>query len=329
MITETKVPLRRLGESDLEISALGLGTWQFSKGNNMVGRYWSDVNETDIEKIVEVSYSGGINWFDTAEVYGKGKSEEALALALNKLKDGGEKAFIATKWWPLFRKADSIIKTIDERIVTLKDKKIDLYQIHQPYSFSSVKAEMDALAELLKQGKIRYAGVSNFNEAKMREAHAVLKEHGFPLVSNQMKYSLLDRRIEKNGVLQAAKELGMTIIAYSPLEQGLLSGKFHKNPELLQNIKGMRKHFSAIKPQNLERTRPLIDLLDKLAIDYGVSTTQIALNWLIHFHGDTIVAIPGASKIHHAEQNIGTLSFKLSQKHLQEIDRVSNKVALK
>jgi aryl-alcohol dehydrogenase-like predicted oxidoreductase len=324
--TSTNIPLRRLGGTDLEISALGLGCWQFSKGSGMVGRFWPVLDQKEVRGIIKTSLEGGINWFDTAEVYGKGKSEEALAEALNELGDEAKEALIATKWWPLFRTANSLISTIEERLRALKGRQIDLYQIHQPFSMSSVRAQMDAMATLLKNGNIRHAGVSNFNAQKMREAHAVLKSYGFQLVSNQVKYSLLDRRIEENGILDAAKELGMTIIAYSPLEQGILSGKFHKNPELIKNITGPRKYLSHFKPTGLEKTKPLIDLLNSLAQEYGVTTSQIALNWLIHFHGDTVVAIPGASKIRHAEENIGTLTFKLSDEHLNEIDRVSKQV---
>lgn len=225
------------------------------------------------------------------------------------------------------RGAGSITITIDKRIKALQGKTIDLYQIHQPFSFSGVKAEMDAMIELLENNKIKNVGVSNFNEAKMREADQVLKSAGYSLASNQVKYSLLDRRIETNEVLDAAKELGITIIAYSPLEQGILSGKFHKNPEMIKNISGPRKYSNLFKRSGLEKTRPLIDLLEKFAEKYGVSQTQIALNWLIHFHGDTVVAIPGASKLHHAQENIGTLQFSLSKEDMDEIDLVSRAVS--
>ncbi|MFS1514607.1 aldo/keto reductase [Chengkuizengella sp. SCS-71B] len=327
VISQTE--LRNLGASDLKISALGLGTWQFSKGNGFVGGFWPVLEKQEIEEIIQISLRGGINWFDTAEAYGRGKSEEALADVLNGLGDEAKDALIATKWWPALRTAKSIRQTITQRLQSLKGREIDLYMVHQPFSFSSATAEMNEMAVLLKEGKINYVGVSNFNERKMREAHLALKKHGFPLVSNQMKYSLLDRRIEKNGVLDAAKELGITIIAYSPLEQGILTGKFHKKPELIKNITGPRKLASGFKASALQRTQPLIDLLDNLAKEYNVSASQIALNWTIHFHGDTIVAIPGATKKHHAEENVGTLTFKLSDKHLAEIDKVSKEVSVK
>ncbi|MCP8967359.1 aldo/keto reductase [Ectobacillus ponti] len=326
MELQTKIKKRRLGSSDLYVSALGLGCWQFSKGSGLVGRFWPVLDENDVRDIVRKSLEGGINWFDTAEVYGKGKSEEALANALHALGNQADSALIATKWWPLFRTANSLTGTIEERLRALQGREIDLYQIHQPFSFSGVRAQMHAMAELLQSRKIRHAGVSNFNAAKMREAHAALGEHGFPLVSNQVKYSLLDRRIEENGILDAAKELGITIIAYSPLEQGILSGKFHQNPELIRNITGPRKYMPQFKSAGLEKTRPLIDLLARLADEYGVTSSQIALNWTIQFHGDTVLAIPGASKVRHAEENIGALQFELSPAHLRQIDEVSREV---
>ncbi|WLR42091.1 aldo/keto reductase [Bacillus carboniphilus] len=330
MTTSSSISLRNLGASDLKVSPLGLGTWQFSKGKRLAGiKFWPDLEKQLIQEIVKVSLRGGINWFDTAEIYGKGASEAVLADALNELGDEAKEALICTKWWPAFRRAKSINQTIDQRLEALKGRKIDLYLVHQPFSFSSANEEMNQMAQLLQEGKINHVGVSNFSEKKLREAHGALKEQGFPLVANQMKFSLLDRRIERNGVLDAAKQLGVTIIAYSPLEQGILTGKFHKNRELIKNIVGPRKYLSGFKESSLTRTQPLIDLLERLAKEYDISTSQIALNWTIHFHGETIVAIPGATKKHHAEENIGALTFRLSDKHLAEIDKVSKEVSLK
>ncbi|WP_408640729.1 aldo/keto reductase [Salipaludibacillus keqinensis] len=327
MSTKTKVAQRRLGKSKMKISALGLGCWQFSKGQGFVGRFWPDMPQEDINDIVKMSLEGGINWFDTAEVYGKGQSEQALGEALTNLNVPEDQALIADKWWPLMRGSYSITSTIDKRIEALNGRTIDLYQVHQPFSLSSVKAQMKAMAELIRNNKVRHVGVSNFNEYKMREAQQVLQDEGYFLASNQVKYSLLDRRIEKNGVLDAAKELGITIIAYSPLEQGILSGKFHKNPELISNISGPRKYSSLFKPSGLRKTKPLVELLEQMAEKYGVSETQIALNWLIHYHGNTVVAIPGASKKHHAKENIGALQFILSDEDMDAIEQASRKVA--
>ncbi|GAB1533263.1 aldo/keto reductase [Brevibacillus formosus] len=322
---ETPV-LRKLGGSDLMLSPLGLGCWQFSNRQGIVGKFWPVIGPDDVLKIVQTSLHGGINWFDTAEVYGKGQSEQMLAKALKDAGTLADSAHIATKWWPVFRTAKSIGNTIDERIRLLDNRTIHLHQVHQPYSLSSVASEMNEMAKLVKQGKIQNVGVSNFSAKNMREADRVLREHGLRLISNQVKYSLLDRRIEQNGILDTAKELGIAIIAYSPLEQGILSGKFHKNPALVQSITGPRKWTSPFRSTGLKKSQPLITVLEELARKYDASATQIALNWLIHAHGETVFAIPGASKVHHAEENVKAMRFSLTSSELQEIDKVSKQV---
>ena len=181
---------------------------------------------------------------------------------------------------------------------------------------------MEAMVRLVKENKIGYVGVSNFSVTQMRSAWKVLHKHGIPLVSNQVRFNLLDRKIESNGILQTAKELGISIIAYSPLAQGLVTGKFHENPELLKNI-GMRKHSSQFKPRGLEKSNPLIKTIQELAIKYEVTSSQVALNWLIYFHGDTVVAIPGATRESHAKENIGTMNFRLSDEDMSLLDKES------
>lgn len=289
----------------------------------MAGKFWPALEDNLINRIVKTSLDGGINWFDTAEIYGNGASEKALSRALT---DNGKKPgeiMIATKWWPMFRTASSILKTIDQRIEALSPFPIDLYQVHQPWGFSNVNSEMDAMAKLVSEHKIRYVGISNFSAAQMRLAWEALQKHGITLASNQVRYNLLDRKIESNGILQTAKELGISIIAYSPLAQGLVTGKFHENPELLKNI-GMRKYSSQFKPAGLEKSRLLIKTIQELAIKYNVSTSQIALNWLINFNGDTVFAIPGATKESHARENIETMNFILSAEDLSLLDQESS-----
>ncbi|SFI74722.1 Predicted oxidoreductase [Paenibacillus sp. UNC496MF] len=314
---------RRMGASDLELSPLGLGCWQFSKGSGLVGKFWPALDDADIASIVRISLAGGINWFDTAEVYGGGRSEEALADALNAIGATPEDARVATKWWPVLRTADGIPRTIGERERRLKGWPIALYQVHQPFSFSSATAEMNEMAKLAKAGRIRHVGVSNFSAAKMREADRALRAHGLRLTSNQVKYSLLDRRIEQNGVLETAKELGVAIIAYSPLEQGLLSGKFHRDPGLVKRLSGPRRFSPGFRAAGLQRTLPLIDRLEELAAKYGASPSQVALNWLIHANGETVFAIPGASKPRHAEENVRAMTFALDADELRELAELS------
>lgn len=316
------LPLRPLGKSDLMITPIGLGCWQFSKQNNMAGKFWPNLEDTLIKQMVKISIEGGINWFDTAEVYGNGASERALAAALNDLGKKPGEIIVATKWWPMFRTASNILKTIDQRKEALAPYPIDLYQVHQPWGFSNEKAEMKAMAQLVNEQKIRYVGVSNFSASKMRSAWEALQKFGIHLVSNQVRYNLLDRKIESNGIMQTAKELGISIIAYSPLAQGLVTGKFHDNPELLKNI-GMRKYSSFFKPAGLIKSRPLIETVKEIAINYDVTPSQVALNWLISFHGETVVAIPGATKESHAKENAGAMTFSLSADELSILDKKS------
>ncbi len=320
------VKRRSLGQTDLTICPLGLGTWQFSKGTGMVGKFWGALDDALTEEIIKTSLDGGINWFDTAEVYGGGESEKILAKALDNIGVTQEEARIATKWWPMFRTSSSINKTIHTRKEALRNRPIDLYQIHQPYSYSSVDKQIRAMIELVKAGHINQVGISNFNVADMVNSHGILSENGLTLASNQVKYSLLDRRIEKNGILQSAKDLGISIIAYSPLEQGLLTGKFHDNPALIHDAKGPRRFQSKFKEAGLAKSKPLITLLDSIGEKYNVSASQVALNWTIHYHGETIFAIPGATKVHHAQDNVGALTFKLDDSELEEISRTSWKV---
>ncbi len=317
---------RLLGNSDLLLSPIGLGCWQFSQGVGLIGRYWPKLDDQSITDMVQASLQGGINWFDTAEIYGNGASESALAKALIELDVNEDDALIATKWWPLFRTAANIAKTFEQRQVALAGRRIDLYQIHQPFSWSSVKKQMNEMAKLVERGLIRYVGVSNFSAKAMREADHVLREHGLRLVSNQVKYSLLDRKIEDNGVLQTALELGISIIAYSPLEQGILSGKFHGEDESV-SISGPRKWMKKFRSKGLERSLPLIDLLNHLSQKYEVTPSQIALNWLIHANGDAVFAIPGASKIEHVADNTGTMKFQLTPGELQSLGDLSSRVA--
>jgi aryl-alcohol dehydrogenase-like predicted oxidoreductase len=319
---ETKSRLRNLGKSDIKITPIGLGCWQFSKRGNMAGKFWPSLEDETILEIIRISLEGGINWFDTAEIYGNGNSEKMLAKSLVTLGKNPGDVIIATKWWPLFRFASNILKTIDVRLKCLDPFPVDLYQVHQPYGFSSEVKEMEAMVKLVEAKKVRHVGVSNFSAKQMRSAWDTLQKSGISLVSNQVQYSLLQRKIETNGVMDTAKELGITIIAYSPLAQGLVTGKFHNNPELLKNI-GYRKYTSMFKPKGLEKSRPVIELVQKLALKYEVTPSQVALNWLINFHGETVVAIPGATKAKHALENTGTMKFLLSPEDMQLLDEVS------
>jgi aryl-alcohol dehydrogenase-like predicted oxidoreductase len=317
-----KSNLRPLGRTDMKVTPIGLGCWQFSKQNNLAGKFWPKLEDGLTDKIVSLSIEGGINWFDTAEIYGNGASERSLSRSLQAAGKKPGEVLIATKWWPMFRFASNIPKTIDARIKALSPYPVDLYQVHQPWGFSNERNEMKFMAELFERKLIKYVGVSNFSAKKMKNAWETLDKKGIPLASNQVLYNLLNRRIESNGTMDMAKKLGISIIAYSPLAQGLLSGKFHDNPELIKST-GYRKYSPLFKLNNLEKSRPVVIMVKDLAAKYNVTPSQIALNWLIHYHGDTVVAIPGATKETHAEENTGAMSFRLSDEDMSRLDKES------
>ncbi len=315
-------PLRRLGRSDLMVTPIGLGCWQFSQGRGW-NKYWPVLPEEEIEAVVAASLDGGINWFDTAEAYGGGESERQLSRVLQKAGRRPGDVIMASKWMPLLRRAGSLGATIDDRIRCLSPFPIDLHQIHNPASLSTVESQARAMAALVKAGKIRFAGVSNFGAKAMRRMHQVLAGEGLPLVSNQVHYSLLHRAIERNGVLDAAKELGVAIIAYSPLAQGVLTGRFHDDKSQVKALKGLRKWRGFYRAKALARSRDLIEALKQVAERHGATPAQIALAWLFTFHGETVVAIPGASRKSQAESNAASMSLKLGPADLACLDEIS------
>jgi len=276
-----------------------------------------------VRDIVRAALDGGISWFDTAEVYGWGASEEGLAAALHAAGKQPGEVLVATKWWPMLRTARSITGTIDERLRRLGGFPIDLHQVHQPFALASIGAQMDAMAELVKAGKIRGVGVSNFSARRMRAAHEALARHGLPLLTNQVKYSLLDRRVELDDTLQTARELGVTLIAYSPLEQGLLTGVFHQDPDLIRRRPGFRRYLPEFRRERIVRSAPLIEALRRIGDRRGASPAQVALCWLLCAHGDLVVAIPGATKVRHAVEAAGAMGFRLDEGEVRELDELS------
>jgi aryl-alcohol dehydrogenase-like predicted oxidoreductase len=311
---------RRLGKTEIWVSPVGLGCWQFSGG--VIGSfYWDSVSKTRADEIVKVSLEGGVNFFDTAELYGFSRSEKMLSAALTKAGIADRKVVVATKWLPILKTANSIRKTIANRQAALAPFGIELYQVHNPSSISSVEEQMDAMADLVEQKKIGAIGVSNFSPELMRRAHRALAKRGISLASNQVRYSLLDRHIEKDGTLEAAKELGITIIAYSPLAQGVLTGRFHRDPGSINKLPFIRRR---IVRRMVEKSRPQVEMLREMSTFYGVSTAQIALNWLINYSGDMIVAIPGATKAEQAAQNAYAMSFTLSPSDMKRLDSLCN-----
>ena len=319
----TPSPLRALGQTDIHISPIGLGVMEFAGGGGLMGFAFPKMAQEEKNATVKAALDGGINWFDTAELYGKGVSEASLSAALKAAGKQDEDVVVATKWWPLFRTARDIPRSIHQRLRFLGGYSIGLYQVHQPFSFATPEAEMDAMADLVEAGLIRSVGVSNFNAGRLRRAHAQLAKRGLKLASNQVLYSLLERGIETDGTLETAKELGVTIIAYTPLASGLLTGKYHQNPELLK-----RKPFywRGILQRGLEKSRPLVNALEEIGKRYNATPAQVALNWVIHFQGETVVTIPGATNPRQAQESAAAMNFQLSPDELVQLDELSRRI---
>lgn len=315
--------LRRLGKTDLLVSPIGLGVMELSGGGGLLGRMYPVIPQEEKNAIIKAAVDGGINFFDTAEMYGAGVSEESLANGLKAAGIADKDVIIETKWQPILRTANNISKTIDDRLRFLGGYSISNYMIHQPMSFSSPEAEMNAMADLVEAGKIKSVGVSNFNPARMRRAYAALDKRGLPLALNQVRYSLIHREIETDGTLETARELGVTIVAYTPLGSGILSGKYHKNPVLLEQKTVLRKN---LLKREIERTRMLIAALDEIAVTHDVTVAQVALNWVIHFNGEIVVTIPGATKVRQAQESAGAMNFVLSANELEKLDQISRKL---
>jgi aryl-alcohol dehydrogenase-like predicted oxidoreductase len=314
---------RTLGKTNIEVSPIGIGVMMWAGGSGILWGRMPAIPEEVKNTIIKEAYDGGINFFDTAEIYGSGASESSLVKALKANSVDDKDVVIGTKWRPIFRRARNMRKSITDRLKYLDGYTIDLYMIHLPYSFSSVKSQMEEMVKLAKDNKIRSVGVSNFNEKKMRKAHEVLEKYDIPLAVNQMNYSLLKRDIESNGVLDTAKELGITITAYTPLGQGLLTGKYHDDKSLLDS---KFFFFRRGAKKKIKKSQSLIDILAEIGNNHEATPGQVALNWVITFNQDTVITIPGATKVGHAKESAGAMDFSLSTTELNEIAEASEKI---
>jgi aryl-alcohol dehydrogenase-like predicted oxidoreductase len=293
---------------------MGLGAWQW--GDRLVWQFGHGYGDEDARKAFQASLSEGIRFVDTAEIYGSGRSERLLGRFL---KETNQPVLVATKFFPYpwrFTKA-TLPRALKASLERIGIESVDLYQVHWPPLTISTDVAMDGLADCVKEGLARTVGVSNYGHNGMVAAYSALARHNVPLASNQVHYSLLNRGIEKNGVLARAQELGVRIIAYSPLEQGLLTGKYSAdNPP-----SGTRARLYA---GLLPRIKPLLKALTEIGQDQGGKTNaQVALNWTIC---KGTLPIPGAKIEAQAQQNAGALGWRLSEAQVARLDEVSEAV---
>ena len=306
-----------LGNTDLRVTPLGLGVWQW--GDTMTWEYGKGYGEADLKPIYEATLAAGINFIDTAEIYGQGRSETLVGQFMRET-NTRDQVVLATKFAPLPWRfpPGRLLHALRASLNRLGLSQVDLYQIHWPYSLLPVETWMEALAEAVKAGLTRAVGVSNFSPSQTIRAHAVLARHGIPLASNQVEYSLLDRKPETSGLLKVCADLGVTVIAYSPIAKGALTGKY--TPDNVPTGMLRRKYNRNL----LTRIQPLIDDLRNIGQVHGdKSPAQVSLNWLIC---KGAVPIPGAKNLRQAQENFGAVGWRLTDEEVAKLDETSDKV---
>jgi aryl-alcohol dehydrogenase-like predicted oxidoreductase len=290
--------------NELNIAPLGVGAWAW--GTTRLWGYGKEYNRSDVGRAFRASMAEGVTLFDTAEMYGSGASERIIGEMLREGAFEGTPV-IATKFAPLpYRlSARSLLKAVDKSLERLGIETIDLYQIHFPNPIFKINGLMDALAETVKAGKVRRVGVSNYGADQMKRAHDRLASHGVSLASNQVEYSLLQRAPETNGVLEACRDLGVTLIAYSPIAKGLLTGKYGPGGDRPSGL--VRRIGRAFGEQNLKKIEPVLNILREIGEAHNKQPAQVALNWLITQR--STFPIPGAKNELQARQNAGALGW--------------------
>lgn len=326
---------RKIGNTDLELSVITFGAWAAG------GWMWGSTDRNDAIKAIQASYEEGVTSIDTAPIYGQGDSEEIVGEALQGI--SRDKVQIITKYgmrWDLakgdfamkskdnsgkdidvykYAGRESIIKECEDSLRRLKTDYIDLYQIHWPESTTPIQETMETVADLIKQGKVRHAGVCNYNVEQMKEADKYVN-----LVSNQVPYSMVKREIEEN-VVPFSLENNKSIIAYSPLERGLLTGKMKPGHTFAEGDHRANLYF--YKDENLKRTAAFLNKIRPFAEEKKASLSQLVLRWTIEQPGIKI-ALAGARNAEQSIQNAKAVNVKLSKEEIAFITSELNKLEL-
>lgn len=322
---------RKLGHSDLEVSAITFGAWAAG------GWMWGSTDRNEAIDAIRASYQVGVTSIDTAPIYGQGVSEEIVGEAIKGF--SRDKVQILTKFgmrWDLakgdfgfksykndgeaidvykYAGKESIIYECEQSLKRLGTDYIDLYQIHWPDSTTPIDETFEAVSKLIDQGKIRFAGVCNYDAAQMAEAEKTLQ-----LVSNQIPFSMVNRDIEKETVPYCIAN-NKSILAYSPLERGLLTGKITSDYKFKDgDHRAGHAHF---QPDFVEKTNQLLDKIKPIAEKHNASLGQLVLRWTIERPGITI-ALAGARNAEQAVQNAEAININLSKEELKTIDDLVN-----
>jgi aryl-alcohol dehydrogenase-like predicted oxidoreductase len=308
-----------LGPTNLRVSRLGIGAMVW--GDMSTAPRWNPARNVygpassaeEQRAALEASLAAGVNFIDTAAMYGKGASERRVGELT-----AGKDVVVATKFPSGFvSRASSLPATLEDSLARLGRASIDLYQVHYPFRWMSISTLMNLMADAVEAGRVRAVGVSNYSAVQMRTAHAELARRGIPLASNQVQYSLLHREPETDGVLDACRELGMTLIAYMPLASGALTGKYSAT----SRPAGWRRYTASFRGKNLAALGGFVEMLSQVGKRYDKSPSQVALRWLIQQEG--VLPIPGAKNADQATSNAAALGFTMDDEEINAIDRAS------
>jgi aryl-alcohol dehydrogenase-like predicted oxidoreductase len=309
---------RTLGKSNLEVSAIGFGCMGLNFG------YGTAVAKEDGIALIRQAYERGVTFFDTAEMYGPFTNEEMVGAALKPMRD---KVVIATKFGfnivdgkstGFNSRPEHIKKVADESLKRLGIEAIDLFYQHRVDPAVPIEDVAGAVKDLIKQGKVRHFGLSEPSAQTARRAHAVQ-----PITAIQNEYSLWTRGPETNGILKACEELGIGLVAYSPLGKGFLTGAMGKDTKLADN--DFRRALPRFTPEAMQANQALVDLLKDMATRKKATPAQIALAWLLA-QKPWIVPIPGTTKLHRLEENVAAAEVKLTKQDLASIEEAASKI---
>lgn len=308
---------RRLAGSDVTLPSLGVGTWAWGDSSTWgMGTYDTDLTRDTIREAWDASIDAGATLIDTAEVYGGGESERIIGTLLADDPDRAQRAVVATKFMPSpwkLQVRNALLTSVRASLARLRLSSVDLYQIHGPISLRSHGALADALAAAHGEGLVRAVGVSNYSIKETRSMAAALERRGLRLATNQIEFSLLRRGPETSGLLAACAELGVVPLAYSPIGQGRLTGKYsaaHPPP----GKRNFSNHPMEVVDGIVAELRAIGDAHD------GKLPSQVALNWVM---AKGAVPIPGAKNRHQAEENAGSLGWQLDDDEVSRLDRVA------
>ena len=303
---------RSLGTSDIQITPILMGTWQAGR------RMWSGIDDNESIKAIQAAVDAGITTIDTAEVYGEGHSERIIAKAVAKIRD---RLVYASKVFANHLKYDAVIEACNRSLSNLQTDYLDLYQIHWPSgSFGNetvpIEETMRALNKLKADGKIRAIGVSNFSGDQLKEAAQYGK-----IESLQPPYSLFWRKVERDAAPYCI-ENNISILAYSPMAQGLLTGKFKPGHQF--DAEDHRSANVLFQGENFQRAQTALEELRPIAQSHGCTLAQLALAWLMA--QPQANAIAGARNAEQARDNAKAASVKLSDAELKQIDDIGRQV---